>query len=163
MRGQRKTSDYYLIGKIDVDFRLHPCCLSSQHEAKCLFLRQIENAGKGSRMARKCHRQENSSILFSSVSSSWGRAARAPRTRKSPGRSLFLSSFGIAEEQHSIRGDGEVDGDPSLGFDRFLTQIVRLEVPLLYRFLRGARQDRRTAQHVQILDQAVAADQRLQN
>ena len=97
------------------------------------------------RMARKCHRQDHSSILFSAVSR---RAARAPWTRKSPGRSLFWLIIWIAEEQHSIRGDGEVDSDPSLCFDCFLAQIVRLEVPLLYRLLRGAGQDRRTAQHV---------------
>lgn len=63
----------------------------------------------------------------------------------------------------SIGRDSEVDGDLGLGLDRFGALVVRFEMPLLDRFLGGAGQDGRAAEYAQILDQAIAADQSLQN
>src|ERR1700687_869311 len=64
---------------------------------------------------------------------------------------------------HSVGRDGEVHGDPRLGLDRVRALVVRLEMPLLHGFFCGAGQDGRAADHVQILDQAIAADQSLQD
>src|SRR5580700_4058652 len=63
----------------------------------------------------------------------------------------------------SVGGDSEVDSDPGLGFDGIGADEVRLEVPLFDGFLGGAGEDGRTAEHAKILDQAIAADERLQN
>jgi len=63
----------------------------------------------------------------------------------------------------SVGRDGEVDGNLCLGLDGVLALIMRLEMPLLHGLLRGAGKNWRTAEHMQILDQAIAADQRLQD
>ena len=92
-----------------------------------------------------------------------------PTRHQCDGRWTMRARAGFADfspedsQGDSVRGNGEVDGDPGLGLDGFGALEVRFEMPLLDGFLGGAGQDRRTADDAEILDRAVPADHRLQN
>jgi hypothetical protein len=60
-----------------------------------------------------------------------------------------------------VRRDGEIDGDLGLRFHGLAALVVRLEVPLPHRILRRGGQNRRSADHAQILNRPVFADQGL--
>jgi len=84
----------------------------------------------------------------------WGRAARAPVTRKSPGARYFSRFFGHRQagikkrrvmrrffflKIASVCADREVDRNPGLCFDGHAILQVRFEAPLLDRFARRIR------------------------
>src|SRR3984885_5076295 len=111
---------------------------------------------------RTWHRRRRCSLFFAPYRTS-NEIRRLDGSSRAPSLRRFWSAKSTDCGNWSVRGDGEVDGDPGLGFDGFVALIVRLKMPLLDCLLRGAGQDRRTAYHAQTLNQAVAPDQRLQN
>src|SRR5258706_3110065 len=78
------------------------------------------------------------------------------------GASCQVLGLGLAPTT-SVSRDREVDRDLGLGFNGFVALVVRLEMPLPDGVLRGGGEDVRAAHHAQILDDAIFADQRLQN
>src|ERR1700687_978619 len=136
---------------------------------------------KGADMARRCYRQKTRPHFIFIAEQFLGEGCTGRRRTRSWTLFVFIDVFyrsivwtgykvrwtcrSILSHlpQRSVGRDGEVHGDPRLGLDRVRALVVRLEMPLLHGFLRGAGQDGWAADHVQILDQAVAADQSLQN
>ena len=60
----------------------------------------------------------------------------------------------------SVRRNSEVNRDLRLRLHRLRAYVVRLEMPLAYRFLCGSGQNRRAAHQPEFLDQPVATDHR---
>src|SRR5271165_6665113 len=81
---------------------------------------------------------------------------------KLPDYGAYRQNSRRLQSRGSVRGNREVYSDASLGFDGVSAQVVRFEMPLLHRFLSGAGEDGRSAEHAEILDQAIAADERLE-
>jgi hypothetical protein len=132
-------------------------------------------------MARKCHLQALFTRLSSPVSSSGGGLPGRPGLERVSGRSLFLgrlpfpayslivaARFSVSRLPQNLDGveiligrDGEIHRDLGLGLDRVGPHVVRFEVPLADCGLSCARKNSGAADHVQILDDSVLADQSL--
>jgi hypothetical protein len=63
----------------------------------------------------------------------------------------------------SVGGDSKVDRDPGLSLNQFAALDVWFEMPLANGVLSRGRQDAGAAQHPQILNHSILANQRLKN
>jgi len=137
-----------------------------------MFL-QIQGATLVQVMAGLGYSQKSAKRSIFVTDSSWGRAARAPWIFKNPGRSSFVTRFcSMATSARSespqarltvadsVRRNSEVNRDLRLRLHGFRAYVVRLEMPLAYRFLCGSGQNRRAAHQSEFLDQPVATDHR---
>jgi len=134
-----------------------------------MFL-QIQAATLVQVMAGLGYSQKFASVLFSLLTVLGGGLPGRPWIFKNPGRSSFVTTFLLKprsawgesrmRDRNSVRRNSEVNRDLRLRLHGFRAYVVRLEMPLAYRFLCGSGQNRRAAHQSEFLDQAVATDHR---